>query len=165
MSDDKLFIITDNDRCFMRMAYDLACENVNCGGGPCGAVIVKDSEVIAAAGDSVTLDNDATAHAVINAIRRACSLLHDFKLEGCVVYCSCEPCPMCMSALDCARVSRVYYCNIAADAASANTADAVIYKEIVSPDLERSLPCVGIDDDTAIEALELWNAKEDKTTY
>jgi tRNA(Arg) A34 adenosine deaminase TadA len=99
MAANSDFVITAEDRRFMKMACDLACENIECGGGPFGAVIVKNGEVIAAAGNSVTLDNDPTAHAEVNAIRRACSLLHSFKLDGCVVYSSCEPCPMCLSAL------------------------------------------------------------------
>ena len=85
MNDHLKYDITDLDRQFMKMACDLASENVDCGGGPFGAVIVKDGEVIAAAGDSVAIDNDLTAHAEVNAIRRACSLTRNFKLDGCVV--------------------------------------------------------------------------------
>lgn len=123
-------IITDEDRRFMKMACDLACENVEQGGGPFGAVIVKDGEVIAAAGHSVTLDNDPTAHAEINAIRRACSITRSVKLDGCVIYSNCKPCSMCLSALYRAGISRIYYATTAADADSILFGDEVISKEI-----------------------------------
>lgn len=158
-------VITEEDRRFMKMACDLACENVERGGGPFGAVIVKDGEVIAAAGNSVTLDNDPTAHAEVNAIRRACSLLHNYKLDGCVVYSSCEPCPMCLSALYWAGVSRIYYGNTAADADNIQFGDAFIYNEIAIPHHERDIPCIRIDEATAIDAFNKWAAKEDKVEY
>ncbi len=162
---EKQYDITDNDRTFMRMACDVACENVRNGGGPFGAVIVKNGEVIAAAGNSVTLDNDPTAHAEVNAIRRACALLHDFSLDGCVVYSSCEPCPMCLSALYWAGVSRIYYGNTAADADRINFSDDFIYKEIDKPHLQRAIPCIRIQDDRAAESFRLWEAKEDRVNY
>lgn len=158
-------IITEEDRRFMKMACDLACENVERGGGPFGAVIVKDGEVIAAAGNSVTLDNDPTAHAEVNAIRRACSLTHHFKLDGCVVYSSCEPCPMCLSALYWAGVSRIYYGNTAADADRINFGDDFIYKEIEKHHLERTIPCIHIEDTDAIKSFNMWANKEDKVEY
>ena len=157
--------ITDDDRRFMKMACDLACENVERGGGPFGAVIVKDGEVIAAAGNSVTLDNDPTAHAEVNAIRHACRLTNNFKLDGCVVYSSCEPCPMCLSALYWAGVSRIYYGNTAADADRINFGDDFIYKEIEKPHLERTIPCIHMEGTTAIESFNMWASKEDKIEY
>ena len=157
--------INDQDRQFMKMACDLACENIDRGGGPFGAVIVKDGEVIAAAGNSVTLDNDPTAHAEVNAIRRACSLTGNFKLDGCVVYSSCEPCPMCLSALYWAGVSRIYYANTAADADLINFSDDFIYKEIEKPHLERAIPCIHMEETSAIEAYSKWTSKEDKIEY
>ena len=159
------FKITDEDRRFMKMASDLACENVNRGGGPFGAVIVKDGEVIAAAGNSVTIDNDPTAHAEVNAIRRACAKTQNFKLDGCVVYSSCEPCPMCLSALYWAGVSRIYYGNTAADAERINFGDAFIYREIDKLHLERSIPCIHIEGTDAINSFNMWAAKEDKIEY
>jgi tRNA(Arg) A34 adenosine deaminase TadA len=161
----KDYLITDEDRKFMKMACDLACENIDRGGGPFGAVIVKDGEVIAAAGNSVTLDNDPTAHAEVNAIRKACSLTHNFKLDGCVVYSSCEPCPMCLSALYWAGVSRIYYGNTAADADNINFGDDFIYKEIERPHLERSIPCIHMQDTDAINSFNKWASKEDKIEY
>ncbi|MBR5686271.1 MAG: nucleoside deaminase [Muribaculaceae bacterium] len=149
----------------MKIACDLACENVDRGGGPFGTVIVKDGNVIAAAGNSVTLDNDPTAHSEVNAIRRACSLIRNFKLDGCVVYCSSEPCPMCLSALYWAGVSRIYYGNTTADADRVNFGDDFIYMEIEKPHHERSVPCIHMEDTTAIEAFDKWVAKEDKIEY
>ena len=161
----KDYLITDEDRKFMKLACDLACENIDHGGGPFGAVIVKDGEVIAAAGNSVTLDNDPTAHAEVNAIRKACSLTRNFKLDGCVVYSSCEPCPMCLSALYWAGVSRIYYGNTAADADNIYLGDYFIYKEIEKPHLERAIPCIHMEDTDAIEAFNKWASKEDKIEY
>ena len=155
--------ITDDDRRFMKMACDIASANIDSGGGPFGTVIVKDGEVIAAAGNSVTLDNDPTAHAEVNAIRRACSLTRNFKLDGCVVYSSCEPCPMCLSALYWAGVSRIYYGNTAADADRISFGNDFIYKEIAKPHLERSIPCIRIDEPAAIAAFNTWD--EDKIEY
>ena len=159
------FIITDNDRAFLRMACDLATENVVQGGGPFGTVIVKDGEVIAAAGNSVARDNDPTAHAEVNAIRKACNLLNSFSLNGCVVYCSCEPCSMCLSALYWAGVSRIYYGNTTADAHSINFSDELIKKEIDKPHLERAIPCIRIEGTNAMDSFNMWTAKEDKVNY
>lgn len=165
MDEQNRYSITDHDRVFMKMACDLACENVKRGGGPFGAVIVRDGEVIAAAGNTVTIDNDPTAHAEVNAIRQACKKTGNFKLDGCVVYSSCEPCPMCLSTLYWAGVSRVYYGNTAADANRINFGDEFIYKEIEKPHLERSIPCVHIEGTTAHESFDMWVAKEDKIEY
>lgn len=158
-------LLSDDDRCFMKMACDLACENVDRGGGPFGAVIVKDGEVIASAGNSVTQDNDPTAHAEVNVIRRACQLTRNFKLDGCVVYSSCEPCPMCLSALYWAGVSRIYYGNTATDADRINFGDDFIYKEIAKPHLERAIPCIHMEGTDAIESFNKWANKEDKIEY
>ena len=157
--------ITEEDKRFMQMACDLACENVDCGGGPFGAVIVKDGDVIAAAGNSVTLDNDPTAHAEVNAIRRACALTRNFKLEGCVVYCSSEPCSMCLSALYWAGVSCIYFGSTIADADRINFCDEFIYKEIDRPHLERAIPCIHMEGTDTINAFYKWANKEDKIEY
>lgn len=157
--------LTKEDRHFMKIVCDLASENVDRGGGPFGAVIVKNGEIIATGANSVTLDNDPTAHAEVNAIRHACSLTRSFKLDGCVVYSSCEPCPMCLSALYWAGVSRIYYGNTAADADRIDFGDAFIYKEIEKPHLDRMIPCIHMDGTDAIEAFNKWVNKEDKTEY
>lgn len=147
------------------MACDIAGENIDRGGGPFGAVIVRDGKVIATGGNSVTIDNDPTAHAEINAIRRACGLTHNFKLDGCVVYSSCEPCPMCLSALYWAGVSRVYYANTRDDAAGIYFDDLFIYQEIAKPNLNRSIPCIHVDVEHSIDHFRKWAEKADKIEY
>lgn len=159
------FRISEQDRHFMKMACDLASQNVDRGGGPFGAVIVRNGEVLAEGCNSVTLDNDPTAHAEVNAIRKACSIVRSFKLDDCVVYTSCEPCPMCLSALYWAGVRRIYYGNTAADADRINFGDDFIYKEIDKPHLERAIPCIHMEGTNAIEAFNKWAAKEDKIAY
>ena len=159
------FTITDEDKRFMKMACDLASENVDRGGGPFGAVIVKDGELIATGCNSVAIDNDPVAHAEINAIRQACRLIRGFKLNGCVIYCSCEPCPMCLSALYWAGVSRVYYSSTSADAGRANFNDDFIYKEIDKPHLERAIPCIHMESSTAQYSFNKWMLKDDKIEY
>ena len=106
---EKKFDITSQDLEFLKMACNLASENIDNGGGPFGAVIVKDGKVVATGCNTVTLTNDPTAHAEVNAIRRACKDTANFKLDGCVIYSSCEPCPMCLSALYWAGVSRILW--------------------------------------------------------
>ncbi len=161
----KLFEITDQDRYFMRMACEIASENIDRGGGPFGAVIVKDGEVVSTGCNTVTLSNDPTAHAEVNAIRRACELTHNFKLDGCVVYSSCEPCPMCLSALYWAGVTRVYYGNTQHDAREINFDDNFIYQEIAKPSELRYIPCIHIEDENNIEHFRKWAAKTDKVEY
>ena len=165
MGKSKEYVITDQDRYFMKMACSLASENVERGGDPFGAVIVKDGEVIATGCNSVTVDNDPTAHAEVNAIRHACRITRSFKLDGCVIYSSCEPCPMCLSALYWAGVNRIYYANTAADADSFNFSDEFIYQEIDKSHHERSIPCIRIEEPIAIDAFNKWEAKEDKIQY
>ena len=165
MEKEALTTITDQDRLFLKMACDLATENVTRGGGPFGAVIVKDGEVISMGCNSVTRDNDPTAHAVVNAIRRACGMTRNFKLNGCVVYCSCEPCPMCLSALYWAGVSRIYYGNTSADAHKINFSDQFNCAEIDKPHIERSIPCIHMEGTGAINASKIWSDKEDKVEY
>ena len=157
--------ISEQDKSFIRMACEIASENIDNGGGPFGAVIVKDGEVIATGGNTVTLTNDPTAHAEVNAIRNACRLTHNFKLDGCVVYSSCEPCPMCLSALYWAGVKRVYYANTQHDARDINFDDNFIYLELEKPHLERSIPFIHIEEPTAIEHFKKWAEKDDKIEY
>ena len=110
--------ITEQDKTFMREAIRLADESVKNGGGPFGAVIVKDGEIVAGSANSVTIDNDPTAHAEVNTIRKACRKLGTFDLSDCVIYTSCEPCPMCLGAIYWAHISRIYYGNTKKDAAA-----------------------------------------------
>jgi tRNA(Arg) A34 adenosine deaminase TadA len=157
--------ITDDDRRFMKIACDLAKFNIDRGGGPFGAVIVKDGEVLATGANSVTLDNDPTAHAEMNAIRSACAKVGDFKLAGCYVYSSCEPCPMCLSALYWAGVERIYYGNTQIDARDINFDDNFIYLELAKPKEERDIPCLHIAGTDAIDAFKKWADKTDKIEY
>ncbi len=157
--------INDSDRQFMKLACDLASENIDRGGGPFGAVIVKDGEIIATGTNTVTIDNDPTAHAEVNAIRAACNKIRNFKLDGCDIYSSCEPCPMCLSALYWAGVRRIYYGNTQIDARAINFDDNFIYDEIAKSHLDRSIPCIHMVGSNAIEAFRKWEAKVDKIEY
>lgn len=163
--NDNDYRITPVDMRFMEMAARIAEENVDRGGGPFGAVIVKDGEVVATGANSVTLTNDPTAHAEVNAIRRACHDLQTFSLKGCVIYSSCEPCPMCLSALYWAGVSRIFFGNTKEDADRINFSDGFIYRELEKPRALRALPCIHIENSSAIKAFEKWAAKTDKTEY
>lgn len=156
---------TDKDREFMQMAIDLSVENVKRGGGPFGAVIVRDGEVVATGANRVTANNDPTAHAEVSAIRAACAKVQNFKLDGCVCYTSCEPCPMCLSALYWAGVSRIFYGNTKADAKDINFDDSFIYDEIAKPYALRAIPAINMMRTEALAAFRLWAESEDKVEY
>lgn len=149
----------------MREAISISCASVERGGGPFGAVIVREGEVIGSGANTVTPDHDPTAHAEMNAIRAACRASGDFDLGGCAIYTSCEPCPMCLSAIYWAGIDRIYYANNRDDAASAGFDDAMIYDQIGLAPCARSIPAVGMLRDEALEAFRLWNRKENKVTY
>ena len=154
------------NRQFMAEAIRLARENVKNGtGGPFGAVIVKDGEVIVSCVNTVTPDNDPTAHAEVNAIREACRKLKTYQLEGCEIYASCEPCPMCLGAIYWARPSKVYYASTKEEAAGAGFDDSFIYKEITLLGDERSIPFLKIEEQGAGEEFNLWNASDSKELY
>lgn len=151
---------------FMKKAIDLSLEKMLDGnGGPFGAVIVKDSKIIAEGFNQVTSANDPTAHAEITAIRNACQTLNHFSLEGCVIYTSCEPCPMCLSAIYWSRLDKIYYANTRYDAASIGFDDDFIYKEISQHINERSLQMEQIDQKEASKVFQKWTLKEDKIPY
>jgi len=157
--------MNDHDK-FMRMAIELAENNVVQGqGGPFGAVIVKDGMVIARSANKVVPTNDPTAHAEISAIRLACQELETFNLEGCVIYTSCEPCPMCLGAIYWARIDHIYYANTKADAAAIGFDDKFIYDELDLPMEKRKLPVVQLLRDEALQAFKLWETSEKKTEY
>lgn len=149
----------------MREAIRLSVENVKNGGGPFGAVIARDGEIIAAGVNRVTSENDPTAHAEVSAIRAACKTLGTFGLQGCEIYTSCEPCPMCLSAIYWARLDRMYYGNDKEDAAKAGFDDAFIYKEIALPPLHRRLLSMRLLPDEAIKAFTDWEEKPDRVEY
>ena len=157
--------MTTQDKCFMQQAIDLSIENVANGGGPFGAVIVKDNELVATGVNRVTANNDPTAHAEVSAIRAACQKENSFKLEGCTIYTSCEPCPMCLSAIYWAGISRICYANTKQDAEDINFGDKFIYEEIERPISERTIPTESFMRDEALQAFRDWEAKTDKVEY
>ncbi len=150
---------------FMREAIELSSENIDKGGGPFGAVIVKDGKIIAKAANSVTLTNDPTAHAEVNAIRLAAKSLGTFDLSGCEIYTYCEPCPMCLGAIYWAHIDKVYYANTKDDARNIDFDDAFIYEEILRPMNERHKPFIQLMREKAIKVFEKWQQKEDKIPY
>ena len=156
---------TDDDIRFMNMAAELAEKNIDEGGGPFGAVIVRNGEVVATGVNRVTASNDPTAHAEVNAIRNACSKEQTFNLSGCVIYTSCEPCPMCLSALYWAGVKRICYGNTKDDAKAINFDDSFIYDQLELNYADRSIQCDHFMRAEAIRAFKKWAEKEDKTAY
>ncbi|WP_446809913.1 nucleoside deaminase [Methylomonas sp. 2BW1-5-20] len=150
---------------FLNQAIALACDNINNGGGPFGAIVVKGDEIIAGSGNRVTPDLDPTAHAEIVAIRLACQKLGDFQLSDCTLYTSCEPCPMCLGAIYWARLKAVYYACDRFDAAKAGFDDGFIYTEIDKPAQQRRIAMRQLALDTANRPFELWQIKNDKIRY
>ena len=156
---------TSEDKKFMQLAIDLSIENVAQGGGPFGAVIVRNGEIIATGTNRVTENCDPTAHAEVSATRAACAKLGDFKLSGCTIYSSCEPCPMCLSALYWAGVERIFYGNTKQDAKSINFDDSFIYDQIALDYSERAIPCVNFMREEALAGFKAWVEKVDKVLY
>ena len=134
-------------------------------GGPFGCVVVKNGEIIGRGNNKVTSTNDPTAHAEVVAIRDACKTLNSFQLEGCEIYTSCEPCPMCLGAIYWARPDKVYYGSNHEDAAHIGFDDEFIYKEIPLPNAERSIPFLQLARDVALKVFQEWSVKDDKTEY
>ena len=153
------------DKKFMLEAIRVANENIENEGGPFGAVIVKNGEIIAASGNSVTIDNDPTAHAEVNTIRKACKRLGTFNLEGCEIYSSCEPCPMCLSAIYWAHIDKLYYATTKDDAASIGFDDSFIYHELTLKPEDRRVHAEQHDREVALEPFNIWRNKTDKTEY
>jgi len=150
---------------FMKKAIELSIENINKGGGPFGCVIVKDNKIIAEGSNKVTTTNDPTAHGEIVAIREACKKLNDFSLKGCELYSTCEPCPMCLSAIYWARINKIYYANTREDAQKIDFDDSLIYSEFNKNIKERKIPMVQMMRSEALKAFELWDRKTDKVKY
>jgi tRNA(Arg) A34 adenosine deaminase TadA len=156
----------NGDERFMRMAIELATENVLSGrGGPFGAVIVKDGEVVATGANQVTASNDPTAHAEVTAIRNAARKLGSFELKGCTIYSSCEPCPMCLGAILWARCEALHFGSTAADAAAAGFDDSAFYEEIRRGVNERSLKTVNLLRHEAAESFKAWTEYENRIRY
>ena len=151
---------------FMRRAIELSRSHMEAGeGGPFGAVVVKDGTVVAEGWNRVTSSHDPTAHAEVTAIREACARLGTFELRGCEIYTSCEPCPMCLSAIYWARLDRIWYANGQADAAAIQFDDAWLYREVALPLGERSLPLTQLLRDEALTVFKAWEAKVYKIRY
>lgn len=158
--------ITEQDKYYLKMAIDLAIENVKSGnGGPFGAVIVKNNEVVATGVNNVTTSNDPTAHAEVTAIRNACNKLQEYQLEDCTIYSSCEPCPMCLGAIYWARPARLIFAASKDDAASVGFDDSFIYTEIPKSINERSLETHQALNKVAYQPFEVWKNFEQKKEY
>jgi tRNA(Arg) A34 adenosine deaminase TadA len=151
---------------FMRRAIALATENVRSGqGGPFGAVVVREGVILGEGANSVTRDNDPTAHGEVRAIRAACQSLGVFSLEGSEIYTSCEPCPMCLAAIYWARIDRIWFGNTSADAARVNFDDAFLYREIALPLDQRAIPSAMLLRDEAWESFQVWLDTPNKIPY
>lgn len=150
---------------YMKKAILWAKKSVTKGGGPFGAVIVKDGVIVAQGHNCVTLNNDPTAHAEVTVIRKACKKLNTFDLSGCEIYTSCEPCPMCLAAIYWARINKIYYGCTKSDAKDIGFDDSFIYDQIDLKPEKRSIPTTNILHKEALEAFKMWDNKEDKVEY
>jgi guanine deaminase len=158
--------MTDQDRKFMTHAIELAKNGVETNaGGPFGCVIAKDGEIVGEGNNCVTSTNDPTAHAEIVAIRNACDNLNSFQLDGCTIYTSCEPCPMCLGAIYWARPTKVFYACSRSDAAAIGFDDDFIYEELEKNNGDRQLELTSLMRDEAMEVFSQWAAKPDKVEY
>src|SRR5579872_4518722 len=154
------------DNPFMARAIHLSLENVRNGrGGPFGAVIVKEGAIVSEGTNQVTFINDPTAHAEVLAIRTACHKLRAFDLEGCDIYTSCEPCPMCLGAIYWARLSRIYFANDASDASTFGFDDSLIYHELAQPRSQRKILMTQMMRDEALAAFQAWERQPNKIQY
>ncbi len=149
----------------MKEAIRLSEENLDNGGGPFGAVIARDGEIVATGVNRVTASHDPTAHAEVSAIRAACQKLNTFNLSGCEIYTSCEPCPMCLAAIYWAHLDKVYFGNGKTDAKDIGFVDSFIYDELTLPREKRKLPAEMLLDKEAIRAFKMWQKKQDKIEY
>jgi tRNA(Arg) A34 adenosine deaminase TadA len=156
----------EKHRSFMAEAIKMAELNLTSGkGGPFGAVVVKNGKIVARGSNQVTVDNDPTAHAEVVAIREACKVLNDFQLTDCDVYCSCEPCPMCLGAIYWARPNRVFFAATREDAANAGFDDDFIYREIPADIAERTMPFEQLQHDKGVAVLQKWVKLDKKIPY
>ena len=158
---------TDIQKGFMQKAIDLSIENVANGGGPFGAVIVLNDKVVGTGVNRVTALNDPTAHAEVSAIRAACRALGTFSLADCEIYTSCEPCPMCLSAIYWSGIRKIYYCNTKKDAAAIDFDDDFIYQELAKPVAARSVNAIHMEElhEDALKAFRAWESNPTKIAY
>lgn len=158
--------MTEHQKKFMQAAVVLSRKAITeNAGGPFGCVIVKDGKIIASGNNKVTTHNDPTAHAEVVAIREACKALNTFQLDGCEIYTSCEPCPMCLGAIYWARPDVVYFANTKEDAAQIGFDDAFIYDEINVQPHNRKIKMIHLPDSSAADVFKQWEIKPDKTEY
>ena len=150
---------------FMIRAIELSIESAKSKGGPFGSVIVKNNKIVAEGSNKVTMNNDPTAHGEIVAIRDACQKLNTFNLSGCDLYSSCEPCPMCLSAIYWSHIEKVYYANTRDDAHNIDFLDPVIYAELKKDSKERKIPMLQLMREEGLKAFEIWDKKTDKIKY
>ena len=150
---------------FMLRAIELSIKSANSTGGPFGCVVVKDNKIISEGSNKVTFSNDPTAHAEIVAIREACKKLNTFNLSGCDIYASCEPCPMCLSAIYWSHIDNIYYANTRDDAKKINFDDSMIYSEFSKKIEDRKIPIKQMLRNEALEAFDIWDKKTDKIEY
>ena len=150
---------------FMAKAIELSINSANTIGGPFGSVVVKDNKIVAEGSNKVTSSKDPTAHGEIVAIREACKKLNTFDLSGCEIYTSCEPCPMCLSAIYWSRLDRIYYANTREDAKNIDFDDSFIYSEIPKKIDDRKIKMTQMLRDEALKAFEIWDKKVDKIKY
>ena len=149
----------------MKRAIELSIESVNKGGGPFGCVIVKDKKIVSEGSNKVTSTNDPTAHGEVVAIRGACKKINNFSLKGYELYSTCEPCPMCLSAIYWARIDKIYYANTRKDAQKIDFDDSLIYSEFQKDIDKRKIPMIQMMRNEALKAFELWDKKTDKVKY
>ena len=155
----------DKKNNFMLRAIELSIESVNSGGGPFGCVLVKDHKIIAEGFNKVTSTNDPTAHGEIVAIRESCKKLNTFNLKGCDLYSSCEPCPMCLSAIYWSHIDNIYYANTREDAKKIDFDDSFIYSEISKNLNDRKITMKQMHRNEALKAFKIWDEKKDKVKY
>ena len=158
--------MTDQDKKFMTRAIELAKNGVEMNaGGPFGCVVVKNGEIVGEGNNRVTSTNDPTAHAEVIAIRDACKRLNSFQLDGCTIYTSCEPCPMCLGAIYWARPERAFFACTRDDAANIGFDDDFIYEELEKSNAEREMVLMNLMRDEALEVFHAWSNKTDKVEY
>jgi tRNA(Arg) A34 adenosine deaminase TadA len=150
---------------FIKEAIRLSIENAKKGGGPFGAVIVKNNKIIARGVNRVTLNNDPTAHAEIQAIRKACQKINSYNLSGCIIFSSCEPCPMCLGAIYWAHIDKIYYVNTRKDAQDIGFDDNFIYSELSLPASKRTIPLIHLEIEEAKIAFQIWEKLDNKMKY
>ncbi len=155
----------NTDEKFLQQAIRISENNVENGEGPFGAVLTKDNVIISSAGNRVISSNDPTAHAEINVIREAAEKLNTFDLSGSTIYCSCEPCPMCLSAIYWARIDRIVYANTRMDAREAGFDDLLIHRQLMKPEKSRMIPATQMLHEEGKRAFQMWAEKEDKIDY